>query len=199
MPEDKWLERASAMVGGIFECTRNLDVWKHWEWDADKSDEANSAEVRALHLNFVNSFELIVAAVNRWQALPHPPVTSVRRRARQWGVLNISLKAMIASIDYEYTAFSLARFGDEEEKEIGVKAAGSGVVLFDAIRLGLDQTIAGRVVSFDGVTTWANFIMKDRKELDAFSDEYAMRGAELRVRAGLGLPKSTDQGHSEAQ
>jgi hypothetical protein len=46
MPEDEWLERAPAMVGGIFECTRKLDAWKKWEWDVNKSDEANAAEVR---------------------------------------------------------------------------------------------------------------------------------------------------------
>ena len=104
---------------------------------------------------------------------------------------------MLASIDYEYTAFSLGRFGEEEEQEIGIKAMGSGVVLFDAIRLGLDQTIAGRVDSFDGVTKWAHYIMKDRKQLEAFDDKYAMRGAELRAQVGLGLPKSTNQGHPE--
>jgi hypothetical protein len=192
MPEDKWLERAPAMIGGIFECARKLDVWKNWEWDVKKSDEANVAEVRALHLDFVSSFDLILAEVNRWYALPHLPVTSVRRRARQWGVLNISFKAMLGSIDYEYTALSLARFGDEEEAEIGAKAVGSGVVLFDAICLGLDQTIAGRVDSFDGVAKWAHFIMNDRQQLEAFGDQYAMRGAELRAQAGLGLPKLTD-------
>jgi hypothetical protein len=34
--------------------------------------------------------------------------------------------------------------------------------------------------------------MNDRQQLEAFGDQYAMRGAELRAQAGLGLPKLTD-------
>ncbi len=67
MPEDKWLERASAMIGGIFECSRKFDAWKNWEWDVNKSDEANAAEARSLHLNFVRSFELILDFDAIWE------------------------------------------------------------------------------------------------------------------------------------
>ena len=95
---------------------------------------------------------------------------------------------MIAPISYECAAYSLARFGDDEEMEIGAKAMGIEMTVFESVRLGLEQTLAGRVESLDGVMRWTNMMMQHGVQRPQdFDTKYAVRGVELRAQAGLGL------------
>jgi hypothetical protein len=79
----------------------------------------------------------------------------------------------------------LARYGNEEEVEIGSGAVGQGATLFKVMRLGLDQTISGRVDSLDGVMKWSHYVIGDRQQLEEFEEKYSDRAAELRFQAGL--------------
>jgi hypothetical protein len=95
---------------------------------------------------------------------------------------------MMVATDYEFTAYSLARFGVGEERETGEHAVEKGVALYDSILLGLNQTLAGHVDSLQGVMEWADIVMgKNVERLQQFDAQHAKRGAELRAKAGMTL------------
>jgi hypothetical protein len=187
MADYRWLNQAPTMVGGISECMQKLDAWKHWEWDKSKPDNVNVSEIKELHLDFAISTALIISSLDNWRSLPHPPLLNRKRTSRQWAVLNVCIKVMMWAVNHEYTAYSLSRFGDSDEVTIGVEAMGRGVTLVQVVRLGLDQTMAGRVDSLDGVIHWTNSMMEVLKPLQDFDAKYAVRAGDLRALAGLGV------------
>jgi hypothetical protein len=70
MSDDRWLERAPVMVGGLFDCAHRFDRWKNWEWLQISSDEANLSDTRALYQEFVAGLTIVGEKISEWRALP---------------------------------------------------------------------------------------------------------------------------------
>lgn len=184
MSEKGWLQRAPAIAGGLNSCALKFDTWKNWQWDDNESEADNLALARRLHDDFLDEDTLIRRAFNKWLVLPHPTL-GVRYDSRRYSVLKISFRTMLTCMSYEYTAYLLARFGNEEEAALGAEALGEGVELYDLLIFAVERAIAGEVDDMEAVMQWAADVGDCAKPLEQFEADYAMLGSKLRAEAGF--------------